>query len=202
MTPVSYADAPAPTDYAQLATAWSPYIKKVIKGQGIPVQDVDDVAQEVLVYFVSRDALGYYNPNIAPFSTFVRAYTVRRCHSYRRTLMREAQALAVSPDREVGDEDGSTFGDVFYGYEDPIAAWVLERSALASFQRHLDQIDTDLTDLFNTIMLTLHRGTPDLSATAYELTIPGLAERLGILPSRCTTLFRRLRREAAAYGLL
>jgi DNA-directed RNA polymerase specialized sigma24 family protein len=190
-------DRPAPADYTELAD-WRPYVKRIALGSGLPRQEVDDFASEVFVYFLERDSLAYYDPAVAPFSAFLRAYVVKRLFSFRRELARRAFELDRSPDKILpgGEgEENATLGDVFYAAPIPRSIdWVVSASELHRFHSWLEARDERLANLFARLC---YEVSTEVAPNRYRL-----AEFLGCSLATVDSLMVMLRETAANFGLL
>lgn len=51
-----------PSDYAALFENYMPMIRSIVSKAGITAKDVDDVSMELLVKFMEKDALSWYDP--------------------------------------------------------------------------------------------------------------------------------------------
>lgn len=197
--PSPFFSRPAPADYTELAE-WRPYVSRIATSSGLPRQEVEDFTSEVYVYLLERDSLSYYDPAVAPFSAFLRAYVVRRLFSFRRELARRAFELDRSPDKPItsGPDDSpdiSTLGDVVYAAPIPRSVdWVINASELHRFHASLEATDERLANLFARLCYEV--------ATEIEPNRHRLADFLGCSTATVDKLMGLLRASADSFGLL
>jgi len=113
-----------PADAEELVRLYRPLVVSFARKQGIPPQDAEDVAHEILAREIENDILGQYDPDfISPhngkpvtFRAFLLQKAALRCRGHRDRLNRLADRNRLVCDRPV-DDDGTRWIDVFGGAE-------------------------------------------------------------------------------------
>lgn len=125
----------APKDYGELYTHYFPMMRAIVFKAGINSGDVEDVASEILLKFMEKDALSWFDPDRindagekprtkgprfrpARFSNLLRSFTATYCMQYldkQRNLARRepdfAKLDAPASNASDGERD-STWGEV------------------------------------------------------------------------------------------
>lgn len=124
----------APEDYGQLYVHYFGMMRSIVRKSGINHEDVEDVASEILLKFMEKDALTWFDPDRvidagesprtkgpryreARFSNLLRSFTQLYCRQYldkQHNFARREPEFAKL-DAVVGGEEGSqptTWGEV------------------------------------------------------------------------------------------
>lgn len=109
----------APSDYAQVWVEFYEPTKRWVRAKGVPDNEVEDVAQDVMAKFMEKDGLAFYDPRKvfdtgthtqripgarmrrATFSGYMRSFVAIYCLNYRdkvlKTLHREGTFRLDAP---------------------------------------------------------------------------------------------------------
>ena len=65
-----------PEDYAELFTAYFPLMRRIVSKAGIASEDTEDVAMDLLLKFIEKEGIDYYDPTRpTKFSSMLRGFT-------------------------------------------------------------------------------------------------------------------------------
>lgn len=185
----------APSGPDEMFRKYFGYTRKIVAGTpGIPAQDVEDVAMEIMTRLVERDVLGMFDRDMrfchdgreikARFRTFVTAQIKLYVKGQRDKLGRHRKhELAILDAPPPGEEDagGMTLADLFSAGEDDVshvdaAEWVRQaRSFLATVPKRSDRDACDLVALFDELVAQ--------AVTTGEVRVAETAARLGVSAS-------------------
>lgn len=105
-------DHSVPADFTELFDRYYGYIVRLINRKGIHPNDVEDVAQAILLHFYRRDSLNHFDPSYrtkangaefeARFTTFLSGFVVTYLQHYLSSQARDQSRAALRID-ETGD---------------------------------------------------------------------------------------------------
>lgn len=79
----------APKSYEEFLSVWGDYVKAIVKLQNwVLPQNVEDITQEILIDFYSKDYLNKYDPSKSKFNTFMANFTNIRLRGKRTQFNR------------------------------------------------------------------------------------------------------------------
>lgn len=160
------------------------YVRKIVAGTPmIPLQEVEDVAMEIMTRLIERDVVGMFDPSMmfshddrnipARFRTFLTAQVKLYVKGQRDRLGRQRKREMLLIDSPPPEENGLSWADMFGGSEDDLsgldaAEWVsAARSFLATIPKRSDRDRCDLVRLFDELIgQAATTGTVSMAETA------------------------------------
>jgi hypothetical protein len=177
----------APSGPDELFRQYYPYVRKIVsQTPGIPAQDAEDVAMNIMTSLVERDVAGMFDPDMkfhhdgkdiqARFRTFLASQVQVYAKGQRDRLGRQRKHETAVLDAPLSEDGGVTVADLFSGAEDDLsgldaAEWVRQaRSFLAAVPKRSDRDACDLVRLFDELVAqALMTGSVQVPETAAQL---------------------------------
>jgi DNA-directed RNA polymerase specialized sigma24 family protein len=181
-----------PSGLDELFRNYYGYVRKLVTGTpGIPAQDAEDVAMEIMTRLVERDVIGMFDPDMrfsydgkqvpAKFRTFLTAQVSLYVRGQRDRLGRQRRRELYVAGSSPLEDDGPVWTDLFGGAEDDLsgldaAEWIRQaRGFLATVPKRSDRDACDLVRLFDALV----RQVSDTGSAS----IPETAARMGVSPA-------------------
>lgn len=200
---------PHPRNLEEFARGgWPQYIERVCSLVGVPRQEVEDVAAEIVLYVIERDALAKYRPDVAPFAAFLRAYVVKRCRSWSRDRRKQIAELTLSAPVS-NAEDVDLIQEDLLGVDDPLIDYVCSYSRLVQFEGWLRaREEDDLVDLYGSLVWNVVQAPTVGGADSTRFDMAGygqlryrLAQDLGVQKPTVDRWMSRLKKFMVEFGL-
>lgn len=196
-----------PSSYDELCLWYYDWVVGLVRRAGIPAQDVDDVAQDILEAEFKSGVLEMYDPEYqsehqgkvvkVTFRSFLSSRVMLRCRGKRETITKRAMRELLLVDTT--DESGARWIDLFVGgewddYSEIDAKEFIDRmrAYLATVPRKSPQDSCDLLALFDELLHQVNE-TGEVSSAAIQ-------ERFGIADATATAWLARLRQIMTTAG--
>lgn len=199
----------APESDDELVRQYLSYVTGLVRKLGIPAQDVDDVAQHIMIAELQAGVRVMYNPQYTvkhggqvkrvSFRSFLSHRVSLRVRGQRDAINRRNRREPLLCDNPV-DESGTTWVELFGGsahwdsYPDLDTAEFISRMRdyLATVPRISAEDSCDLVALFDELVRQVHETG--------EVTAEGVQERFGVPDVVADAWLARLRQTMAGVG--
>lgn len=189
-----------PTSPDELVSWYRDYVVGLVQRCGIPAQDAEDVANDILLRELEVNILGMYNPEHesehqgikrkVTFKAFLSARVALRCRGKRDAINRRTAREPLLCDSSA--EDGARWIDIFGGadWDDYSALTEQEflgrmRAHLARVPRRSEQDSCDLVALFDELVREVREEG--------EVTTASVRERFSVSDTTACAWIARLR---------
>lgn len=205
-------------DYDDFCVKWGDRVRNIVVSKGcFELCDVDDITQDLLAEFVSKDYLSVYDPEKgSKFSTFIYNFTNRRLLGKRDRYVKKIWREGLSLSKTLDAETGETFLDNIEDVSVDVSFEFL--STVKSIYRQL--LETPVTStvnnfpkLFSAVIEQMLYGIPESCVLAlgeveadkngrYGINRKALAFQLGVSESGVSIMLGRLAEIPAVRSLL
>ncbi len=197
-----------PANYEELFVEYYPMMETIVSRSGIAVEDVEDVTMDLLLKFIEKNGIAYYdpehlhdtgeNPDLpgprlrkAKFKGMLRGFTATYVMQYRDKQMIRHRYFPYRLEKVTSSEEGNeTFGDVFTDtatlQNSEVAVCIL--AAVRRSKAVLAEKSTATRDYKAFVDLAIENGLLD-----GKLDRRSLAAELGVTPSMVSTMLKELR---------
>jgi hypothetical protein len=199
-----------PADYDELFELYGDYVAGLVRRQGFPPQEAEDVAQEILLAEFRSGVLEMYDPEHTvehqgtlkkcTFRAFLSARVVLRCKGQRDKIARRASRELLLCDGAV-DDSGTKWIELFGGAQwddysqlDASEFVTRMRSYLARVPRRSALDNCDLVALFDELVSQVRDNG--------EITACRVADRFGVTDATIGAWIGRLREVMTGAGEL
>jgi hypothetical protein len=201
-----------PADYEDLVRNYYSMARSIVaKYPGVRPEDVEDLTQDMMLKFIAKDALSWYDPNkvfetpsgprTARFATLFRSVIRKYLRSPVETLSKKA---AREPVRLEQPNYPTTTGELWMEVYGPVDLTSTEDEVFLSTEldrayRHLGTVQLG-PDMMGDAVLRAMVQTADENGG--HLRRAPLAERLGVQDTTATRWIRKVRLELDGIGFL
>ena len=193
--------SPVPRTLDEFARLYTSFIRGLGHRCGVPVDALDDFAQDVLLWVCERNELSAFDPAIAKFTTWLGGLVQKRSMSFITTHTRQRNELTLNA--PVSAEDGaSERGDLVPDTTDDYARASSARS-IVEFHRDLERTDPDRAKLLTVLVAELAEPQAhDYMATndVRRINRRRVARKAGVTASRLNDQLDLLGRSAIRSG--
>jgi len=175
----------APRTLDEFATGWCSFIRGFGYRLGVPVPELDDFVQDVVLWVCERDELDAYDPAVSRFTTWLGSLVVKRAHSFRTAVKRHRDELTLnSPISR--DDAGHDRASLIPDPCDPFARSA-SAASIVEFHDHLKATDPVRAKLLGVLVEELAEPqASDYSGTRSkrEINTRRVARKAGVSASR------------------